>query len=253
MSIEPFRQLQDPALFEEHWFRIHKSLSREEVLLRHERNTKLLIEEIEPLAFVARSLQSSGYRVEIRFTGDRERYDGELLLSKDEGSRGAAKHCFHVEVVRAQFGGDHLIREASHRMRQDGIRHVQVDPSIRRASSGIAGIPAVECGGEAFHNGFVIQDLIASIGRSIESKTSKSYPAPCLLVVDAHPFFSDLLLSSEDWQEVLVECSVLVDRGPFEAILLLRARRGLNVLGATTGSIFASICPIDAEPETDST
>lgn len=144
---------------------------------------KSLIEEVLPLAMVAKHLDIPGRRVRCKYLGPPDSIcDGEMIIEGEWVKSGFLKPRYNVEVTSAQFESEHLMREALAR-----YGSVFDDPDIHRTGSRNKGNDQIVNRAVAQDGDQVVKDSIRWIADAVARKVEKPYPQPCFLVVAVEP------------------------------------------------------------------
>lgn len=182
------------ATFARRAFREIEGLSNEDYWLRPGREIKYLIEEVLPLAMVAKHLDIPGRRICCKYLGKTDDdCDGEIVIAGEWVKSGFLKPRYNVEVTSAQFEREHYMREALAR-----YGSVFYDPDIyRERGSGQIISRAVAQEGDQ-----IIKDSIRWITTAITKKVEKPkpYPEPCILVI---ALGLDRPLSLGEWLSII--------------------------------------------------
>lgn len=165
------------ATFARRAFREVENLSRDDYLLRPGREIRPLIQEVLPLAMVAKHLDIPSRRVCCKYLGRTDDdCDGEIMLAGEWVESGFLKPRYNVEVTSAQFEKEHYIREALAR-----YGSVFYDPEIKkeRGSGQIISRAVVQDGDQ------IVKDSIRWVKDAVGKKVNKPkpYPQPCILVI----------------------------------------------------------------------
>src|SRR5258708_7141639 len=132
-DLEQFRRNHlSASTFAQRAFREMESLSAKDYWYRPKRGgVKKLIEEVLPLAMVAKYLDMPGRRVRCKYLGQsNDTCDGLVTIRGEWVNNGWLDSRYFVEVTSAQFHNEHLKREALAR-----YGSVFEDPDIHRVGS----------------------------------------------------------------------------------------------------------------------
>lgn len=154
-------------------------------------SVKPLMEEILPIALLAQHLRTPELQVDVLWFNDSEPRDGKLRLKGKPVELGFYESEYFLEVTTAVSPKDYLQREA---LLKNGSVHGG-DNIKRQGKSRSPIISKPE-----------VRDSNASVDRAIQwiidcvrSKASKTYPIPCMLIVNVKP---EKVLSVLDWADV---------------------------------------------------
>jgi len=185
-----------------------------------DRAVKKLIEEVLPLAMVARYLDIPGRRVSCKYLGESEDdCDGQILVNGDWVTSGFMEARYYIEITGAQFKNEHLIREALAR-----YGSVFYDPKIHREGSKFRGDDkiisnAVVCDGDQ-----EVLDTLSWINGAVQSKVKNRYLQPCILIISLSP---GRPLSLGEWTRIVNEFPRAVTRERFNKVFLVDAIAGV--------------------------
>ena len=198
-----------------------EALSSDKYWMRStDRSVKKLIEEVLPLAMVARYLDIPGRRVHCKYLGESEDdSDGEILVNGASVTSGFMEGRYYVEITAAQFKNEHLMREA---LARDGS--VFDDPKIHREGSKFHGDDkivsnAVVCDGDQ-----VVLDSLIWINDAVQSKVNNRYLQPCMLIISLSP---GRPLSLGEWARVVSAFPRSVTREAFDKVFLVDTSVGV--------------------------
>ncbi len=196
------------SVFVRRAYSAHESLCGKEIRARSAEGSKELIEEILPLSAFLKYLEIPNRNVRCRFKGGSEEYDAEIRISGPEVVRGHIKSQYYVEVTTATSPVDYLRREALDRY--GGVFH---DPEIRRIGS------RKKCNDQILNQAVALDDktevenAIKWVKDRLQSKGDKTYPKPCILIINVVPEWP---LSLAHWCYLATQVEDLVDRKTFE-------------------------------------
>jgi hypothetical protein len=154
-----------------------EALDADQYRMRSVEGAKELIEEIMPLAAFLKHLEIPDRRVRCRYAGGDGPHDARLRLAGPEVERGFLAAAYFVEVTTAVAPTDYLEREAL-------TRYVGFfgGGDIRRVGSG-KGAPIVSKPLAVDAETPVLR-AIGWVTDRLKAKASKTYPRPCILVVN---------------------------------------------------------------------
>lgn len=190
-----------------------EQLSSQEYLLRSKQVTKQLVEEIAPLAALLKHLERPDLGVHCRVFGGNSGFDAQIRFSGRPVEEGFLKPLYFVEVTCAVAPNDYLHREA---LATTGT--VFGGDDIGRTGSRKRGDAKIVSKPVAVDMDAHVTALVPLVREALRSKSAKSYPAPCILLVNTTP---DRPMSISDWARVAKEVAAAVDRQRFVATYLV--------------------------------
>jgi hypothetical protein len=178
--------------------------------LELQRPAKQLLEEILPIALLSQHLRTLDLQIDVLWCGDSQEYDGKLKLEGKPVNRGLYERQYFVEVTTATSPIRYLQREALLKN-----RFVNGGDDIHRL--GQRGSPIVS-NGQVQNVEAPSRQVIEWIVKCLESKADKTYPTPCILVinVDALEYLSVL-----DWADVFRAINPKAIESNFTAIFAI--------------------------------
>jgi hypothetical protein len=158
------------------------TVSVEALYKRGNSETTLLLQEILPLATFLKKFERPGRRIFCRYAGGGSSpFDAEIRVEGREVELGFLEPSYYIEVTTAEYPEQYLARES---LRRYGFVYGGQSTKRIRAPDGTSD---VESHAVARHAGDVAKHLTTLVHDAIVLKAAKSYPEPCLLVVDAVP------------------------------------------------------------------
>src|ERR1700730_11623472 len=115
VSLEKFRtDFLTASTFADLAFHEVDALSSDQYWLRsNDRAVKKLVEEVLPLAMVAKFLDIPGRRVCCKYLGESDdSCDGQIIVNGAWVTSGFMEGSYNIEITAAQFKNEHLKREA---------------------------------------------------------------------------------------------------------------------------------------------
>jgi hypothetical protein len=207
------------ATFAQRAFREMEALSNESYWQRpKEDHSKFLIEEVLPLAMVAKHLDIPGRRVRCKYLGPSGKSDGQVKIDGEWVKAGFLKPFYNVEVTLAQFEKAHYVREALAR-----YGSVFDDPDIHRIGLKKWGNGRIVSRAVAKDGDQTIKDSVHWIAKAAAKKIEKSYPQPCLLIIAIDP---GRPLALGEWLEVIKSFPRDATRHKFELTFLVHTDVG---------------------------
>ena len=182
-------------------------------------SAKQLIEEILPIALLAQHLRTPELHVDIRWFNDSEARDGKIRLQGKPVDIGFYQAEYFVEVTTAVSPKDYLQREALY---EDGI--VYGGDTIHR--HGKRGSPIIS-EPEVLEGKATVIRATNWIIDCVRAKASKTYPNPCILIVNVKPEKS---LSILDWAYIFETIQTDVIESDFESIYAIDVYHSTVVL-----------------------
>lgn len=171
------------------------AVSPEEFLSRRNPEVKAVIEEIIPLAALLKRMDTPSRRVRCRyFGGGSSGFDAEIHVSGPEVDGGFLRPTYYLEVTTAEHPREYLRRES---LRRTGS--VYGGPGIRRTGSAARGTADVESFPVAVYGTVACALMAQWVTERIREKASRTYPAPCMLVINAVP---EKPLNIREWANV---------------------------------------------------
>jgi hypothetical protein len=202
-------------------FKEVETLSSDQYWMRStDRAVKKLIEEVLPLAMVAKYLDIPGRRVRCKYLGEsNDDCDGQILVNGEWVTSGFMEASYFVEITSAQFKNEHLKREALAR-----YGSVFDDPNIHREESRLRGDDkivnkAVACDGDQ-----EVLDSLSWIAKAVQSKMDKRYLRPCILLISLSP---GRPLNLGEWMRIVSEFPRDVARQSFDKVFLVDTSAGV--------------------------
>ena len=183
-------------------------------------DVKALLEEVLPVAFLARALDIPERRVRCRYLAeDEDPCDASIRLDGRSVARGfGGPPHYWVEVTSAQFPREDLRREA---LGLDGA--VFGDPNIRSTCSRHRGNRRVISEAVTRDGTAPVDDVCRWVREAVDRKATKTYPEPCLLIVRVLP---ERNFSLGEWGKVLREVPSQAVCDAFEAVYLVHQYTG---------------------------
>lgn len=191
------------------------ALSNDEYRLREEEGTKALIEEVLPLATFLKHFEIPFRPVRCRHFLGSQNYDAQIRIRGPKVAGKSLERSYFVEVTSAVARKDYLIREAL--SRYGGVfvgDNIQRVGSKRKGDDKIVSLPELQDGGEDP----VVKKAVQWTRKALAKKNSKSYPKPCILLVDVQP---EDPLSIRSWSRLAEEVQSEVDRNRFVATFIV--------------------------------
>jgi hypothetical protein len=185
-----------------------EGLDENEYRSRSSDGVKELVEEVMPLAALLKHLEVPGRRLRCRLVSGERDHDAQVRMSGPEVDRGFWESHYFVEVTSAVFPQDYLRREALAR-----YGTVFLGPNIRRVGSKKKGSDRIVSQAEAEDGDAPLRSAITWVMERLTAKSAKTYPRPCLLVVNVDP---DRPLSFGEWAELSRSVCGHVDRERFK-------------------------------------
>jgi hypothetical protein len=185
-----------------------------------DRMVKKLVEEVLPLAMVARYLDIPGRRVSCKYFGESEDdCDGQILVDGEWVTSGFMEARYYVEITAAQFEREHLLREAL-------VRYGSVfdDPKIHREGSKFRGDDRIVSNAVARDGDQEVLDSLSWINAAVQTKVKNRYLQPCMLIVSLSP---GRPLSLGEWTRIVNEFPRAVTRERFNKVFLVDASAGV--------------------------
>ncbi len=219
VNLEQFRgRYLNAATFAQRAFKEIESLPANDFWLRPGEVGRL-IQEVLPLAMVAKYLDIPGRRVRCRHLGrSSDKCDGELTIKGEWVNSGWLDQHINVEVTSAQFKNQHLLREALAR-----YGSVFDDPDIIRIGSRMRGNDQIVSHAVAKDGDQEVKDVLHWIKGAVDKKVKKSYPRPCFLVVAIEP---GRPLSLSEWLSVVKDFPREVAKRGFDSTFLVHTGVG---------------------------
>ncbi len=190
-----------------------EALDDNEYRSRSADGVKELIEEVMPLAALLKHLEIPGRHVRCRLVGGDRDHDAQIRMSGPEVDRGIWEPLYFVEVTSAVFPQDYLRREALTR-----YGSVFLGPVISRIGSKRKGNDRIVSPAAAEDGDAPVQNAITWVRERLIAKAAKTYPSPCLLVVNVNP---DRPLTLGEWSKLVKSVCGSVDRNRFEMALVV--------------------------------
>jgi hypothetical protein len=185
VDLEQFRKrFLTAATFGQRTFKEMEALSHGSYWRRNKRDgSKQLIEEVLPLAMVAKYLDIPGRRVRCKYLGQSDDIsDGVIIIKGEWVDSGSLKPRYNIEVTTAQFEREYLMREALAR-----YGSVFDDPDIHRTESRHRGNDQIISRARAHDYDKIVNDAICWIADAVAKKVAIDYPQPCILVIAIEP------------------------------------------------------------------
>ncbi len=210
------------ATFAQRAFSEIEKLPTKDYWLRPKKSeAKKLIEEVLPLAMVAKYLDIPGRRVSCKYLGqDGGECDGKIKIKGEWVKSGFLEPCYSVEVTSAQFKNEHYLRESLER-----YGSVFDDPNICRIGSKKRGNDRIVSRAVAQDGDQVVKDLIDWIAGAVDRKVNQHapYPRPCIFIISLNPW-RPLWLS--EWLRVIESFPRDIARQSFALTFLVETDRG---------------------------
>jgi hypothetical protein len=192
-------------------YRELEALNGDQFRMRSVPSSKQLIEEVIPLAAWLKHFEIPDRHVRCRYTGLDGPCDAMVRIAGPEVEHGFLRGEYFVEITTAVSPKDYLRREA---LTRDG--HVFGGDDIRRVGSGKGG--TIVSRATAIDGTAAVDNVIAWVKDGLARKAAKSYPTPCLLLVNVEP---DRRLGIDEWATVARAVRGSVNRSRFERAFLV--------------------------------
>jgi hypothetical protein len=177
-------------------------------------DSKVLVEEIVPIAVFAKTLEAPELRLMVSHTGAVEQFDGTIQVSGVTQSDGYMARNYYLEVTSAIFEPEHYLREG---LAQSGS--VFLGPHITKDR--VTG--EIVSKATARNRDAPLEDLENWIVKAIELKSKKDkkspYPTPCILLVRVEPEFT---LSLCQWARMVKAVTPTAEETLFEMVFLVQ-------------------------------
>lgn len=169
---------------------------------------KELVEEVIPLAALLKHLEIPNRHLRCRFIGGDRGHDAEIKISGPEVNHDFWAPHYFVELTTALSPYDYLHREAL-------IRYGSVfgGTDISRIGSKKRGDDQIVSRAQAQDGEAPMHNATAWVKERLAAKAEKTYPSPCILVVNVEP---DRPLNLGEWAELAREVYSSVDRDRFK-------------------------------------
>ena len=206
--LEPFRRsFLSTAEFTRRAYAAVEALSPETIRSRPQNGPKELIEEVLPLSALLKHLEIPSRPVRCKYEKDSAPYDATLRFGGYEVKHGFIPRQLFVEVTTAVPPTAHLRRELLNR---DGFAYA--GPGIVLKGSKGKGDRKLSSRAVAVDGGANLTEAIELTVKRIRAKSSKTYPQPCLLLVNLEP---ERPLRVTEWSEYVAGVAPAVDRRNF--------------------------------------
>ena len=171
---------------------------------------KGLVEEVLPLAAFLKHLDVPSRRVKARLAPDDDDHDARIQVAGPEVDKGFLDATYFVEITTAASPVDYLRREALNR---NGFAFGGTD--IRREGSRLRGDDRIISQAVAVDGEAAVRDATVWVKNRIEVKSRRSYPKPCILLVNLEP---DRRLTLPEWCTLTLDAATVVQPDVFKAI-----------------------------------
>ncbi|MGA7193902.1 MAG: hypothetical protein WBW94_09740 [Anaerolineales bacterium] len=212
--LDKFSSYLSVSVFVQRAYRELDSIDRNDYFLRQGDGTKKFIDEILPLTAFLKHFERPGRRIKCRYFQDNQNYDAIIKISGDEVKQGFISDSFFVEVTLAEEEyTEHLRRESLAR-----YGFVFGGDNIRRVKNHKNGTDFIESKPAGRDIDFPVVNAVELVKKALEKKNQKTYPAPCILVVEVKP---ERTLSLSEWLTLTKEIQNSVNRDKFQATFIV--------------------------------
>lgn len=194
-------------------FQLADNLPSAEVRLRREPGTKQFLEEILPLAVLAKTWERTGRHLFVEYCGPNKPQDAIIRLQGTEIDQGWLEPLYHVDVTSALFERAHYEREAL--AHQGSVFH---DPNIQKSGSKHKGNRHIVSHATAEDMDAPRQNLEHWVLNALRNKAKNSYPKPSMLIVNAEP---SRPLGLTEWCSVIAAVSPASRSSQFDVVVLV--------------------------------
>lgn len=201
------------SVFVQRAYRELDRLNDEDYFLRKGTGVKKFVDEILPLTVFLKYFERPGRKIRCRYFPDSQNYDAIIQIDGNEVKQGFLESSYFVEVTLAEEEHtEHLRRESLAR-----YGYVFGGDNIRRVKNSKSGIDFIESKPVVRDFDFHVKNAIELVKMALERKNQKTYPTPCILIVEVKP---ERALSLSEWFQLVNEVSDLADRDKFKSVFV---------------------------------
>ena len=186
-----------------------------EFRLRKGKGCKELVEEIIPIAAFLKHFERPGRKVTCKYYPGNQNYDAKIRVQGDELRYDYIKRSYYLEVTSAVSSYDFLEREALAR-----YGSIFGGGDIRRVRDRRNGTDEIVSKAVAEDGDAVVIKASEWVKGRLKAKANKTYPDPCILLVQVEP---ERPLYLHEWLTVVENVRGSVDRKVFAATFLVNA------------------------------
>jgi hypothetical protein len=200
-------------------YRALETFPAEAIRARCRAGPKELVEEILPLTALLKHLERPPRLLRCKYVAAKSQHDARIRFAGREVALGFLRPEYFVEITTANSPTDHLRREA---LNLYGT--VFGDPNIRAEGSRRKGTRQIINRATAVDAGANLRNSIEWTTQRILDKGTKSYPQPCILLVNLEPARP---LRINEWPELIANTAPHINKAVFPHAYIADWQAGL--------------------------
>jgi len=199
-------------------FSLLDDLHKEPPVISRSADTKRLVEEIVPIATLAKFLEGPECHLSLTYVADHENFDALVDVAGALVDTGHCEPRYYLEVTSAVAPHEYLQREA---LARNGLYFG--GPDIRRLGSRRRGTAQVESKLSVRHSAADATAACEWVKTAIAAKASGDYPSPCLLLIRVEP---ESHLTTYEWLGIVESSHLSAASSDFSAVYLVNTSTG---------------------------